>query len=1027
MTEGRWKRIKDLFEAALERTSTERKRYLDEACRGDPNLRATVATLLEAHHSDSGFLEPPHEGCAADLVDDATDNVRPNGRVGPYRLIEEVACGGMGRVYRAERDDDQYRKQVAVKLIKRGMDSDEILRRFRCERQALANLDHPYIARLLDGGTTAAGTPYLVMEYVTGLPIDRYCDDRALTLTDRLTLFQHVCAAVQCAHRNLIVHRDLKPTNILVTDEGEPKLLDFGIAKLLDPAAEPPGRTTVSALRIMTPEYASPEQIRGESITTASDVYSLGVILYELFTGRSPYATAGTDRHAVERSVCMEEPQKPSDAVTRSHDHRAVGGSSRLTTAASLNWGQRGQPGKLRRQLRGDLDTVVLHALQKDPGRRYASVEQLAEDIRRYSAGLPVLARPDTWTYRTGKFVRRNKAIVLAAAMTTVALVGGAVTATVGLLDAREARSRAVAEAERAETETEKARTQTAKTERINAFLQNMLSAADPGNQGYEVTVREVLDAAAQRVDNELVDQPEVRAELHLTLGRTYQGLGLFREAEAHLRSAADLNGELYGTASLEYSSTLTSLAGVLGRLKQWDACESMYRTALSAIRNATPEASLDVAKTLSDMAPLLQFRQKLPEAEAAFREAFAIYARRDEQAPPELLERFGDFLAAKGERGEAERLFQEAIAVGTAADGEESEDVAHARCQYASLKIVEGDWTSAEALYRDGLKVLRRRYAPDHPDIAVILMNLSDILYIRGEYDEAKSMLVELIDIRRRILGPNHADVAKNLHRFGLLLRCRGEFQESERAFREALDIYGKWLGTDHRVYGAVESSLAHVLEDEGNAADAELLYRAALTVLNEQRIAKDRMVVETLRALAALLHRWHETVPAETLAREAVEICRIHPSEFQDPNAAACLRTLGVILLDQGRPDEAEPVLREALGNLSLPEDWSIAPPAKIPLPVRDRMAATARCALGACLTQKGEYEEAEALLLGSLDVLDGACGKVGEYEAAACLRRIVTLYEAWGKPEQAAAYVALLTSTVPSSGAASGTTLE
>ena len=344
-------------------------------------------------------------------------------------MLREIGHGGMGQVYLAVRADDEYKKRVALKIVKRGMGTQNIVRRFRNERQILAGLDHPNIAKLLDGGTTEDGLPYFVMEYVEGKPITDYCDDRKLSTVERLKLFRQVCAAIQYAHQNLVVHRDIKPSNILVTDEGIPKLVDFGIAKLLNPDLS--GLTlnpTATAMRLMTPEYASPEQVRGENITTASDVYSLGVVLYELLTGHRPYRVKNRLPHEILRIVCEGEPEKPSTAVSRVEEVSTRDGSHTITlTPEVVSRTREGEPEKLRRKLRGDLDNIVMMAMRKEPQRRYTTVNQLSEEVRRHLEGMPVVARKDTWAYRAEKFVKRNKVIIAAAVLIAATLLGGIV------------------------------------------------------------------------------------------------------------------------------------------------------------------------------------------------------------------------------------------------------------------------------------------------------------------------------------------------------------------------------------------------------------------------------------------------------------------------------------------------------------------------------------------------------------------------------------------------------------------------
>ncbi|CAN5530042.1 hypothetical protein BH20VER3_BH20VER3_08880 [soil metagenome] len=401
----RWARVKELFEAAVDLAPDERATLLEKECASDESLRHEIESLLASDEQAEGFIEQPAVELPHDLFPAGDEEPLAGRQFGAYQIIREIGRGGLGAVYLARRSDDEYRKEVAVKVIRRGLDTDDILRRFRNERQILAQLDHPNIARLTDGGTTDDGLPYFVMEHVKGEPIAAYCDANALTLTDRLKLFRKVCAAVTYAHQNLVIHRDLKPSNILVTPEGEPKLLDFGIAKLLSTDDEMLTQTT-PGLRAMTPDYASPEQIKGEKITTASDIYSLGVLLYELLTTRKPYRLKTRTTEEISRAITEQEPERPSTASRR-------GDSSPQSEIQNP------------KSLRGDLDNIVLKAMRKEPARRYASVAQFSDDIRRHLEGLPVIARQDTLRYRSEKFIRRHKVGVAAAALIALSLIGG--------------------------------------------------------------------------------------------------------------------------------------------------------------------------------------------------------------------------------------------------------------------------------------------------------------------------------------------------------------------------------------------------------------------------------------------------------------------------------------------------------------------------------------------------------------------------------------------------------------------------
>lgn len=424
MTPERWQQIKDVLATALEAAPVDRASYLNRSCAGDPGLLHDVELLLlDEEKLSPQFLNHTALATAAADVFPEEASRWIGRRVGAYKVLQQIGVGGMGEVYRAVRDDDHYQKEVALKLVRAGQDSGFVITRFKNERQILASLDHPNIARLLDGGTTEESTPYFVMELIEGQPISEYCDARRLSISDRLALFVQVCAAVQYAHQRLIIHRDLKPGNILVTSEGTPKLLDFGIAKIFgfDDVAQS-SEATLTAFRVLTPGYASPEQIKGEPITTASDVYSLGVILYELLAGRSPYRVATRTAQEVARAVSEDEPEKPSLTVRRLEPQ---GGIAKPDTGEERSAVRDSSPQKLQKRLSGDLDNIVLMALRKEPSRRYASVEQFAEDIRRHLEQLPVLARKDTVRYRAAKFVTRHRAGVVASVAAVLALLGG--------------------------------------------------------------------------------------------------------------------------------------------------------------------------------------------------------------------------------------------------------------------------------------------------------------------------------------------------------------------------------------------------------------------------------------------------------------------------------------------------------------------------------------------------------------------------------------------------------------------------
>src|SRR5215831_715903 len=413
-----WNEVEEVFQVALEIPPADRNAWLTEHCGADPELRREVESLLAAESASAGFLSTSDLPKAASLfLSDQTELAQTGRHIGAFKILKELGRGGMGVVYLAARNQNEFRQTVAIKLIRRGLDTDDILRRFRNERQILASLNHPNIGKLLEGGTSDDGLPYFVMEYIDGLQLLQYCNEHQTSVSDRLRLFRSVCAAVQHAHQNLIIHRDLKPSNILVTTAGEVKLLDFGVAKVLNPELTDEALTqTRAAARVMTPEYASPEQVRGQHVTTATDIYSLGVILYELLTGTKPYRLKDTSPEELSRAICDAEPSKPSAAIANQSEPAAIaGGHNQPPSARPL------PQAVLTKALRGDLDNIVLMALRKQPERRYSSAAQLSDDIRRYLEGLPIIARKDTFNYRAGKFIKRHR---VGTAFAVVALLG---------------------------------------------------------------------------------------------------------------------------------------------------------------------------------------------------------------------------------------------------------------------------------------------------------------------------------------------------------------------------------------------------------------------------------------------------------------------------------------------------------------------------------------------------------------------------------------------------------------------------
>jgi serine/threonine protein kinase/tetratricopeptide (TPR) repeat protein len=694
-------------------------------------------------------------------------------RIGPYRALKELGRGGMGRVYLAARADEQYQKRVAIKVIKADVDRNEVVSRFRRERQILASLDHPNISRFLDGGATEDGRPYVVMEYVEGKAIDQYCDLQKLSIPERLKLFRKLCSAVEYAHRNLIVHRDIKPGNILVTGEGVPKLLDFGIAKLVNPGLSGEGATMTGLA--MTPEYASPEQARGEAVTTVSDVYSLGVLLYLLLTGHLPYRFKTRQAMDILRAVCEDEPEKPSTAAGRTEDT----GGGRLT-AEEVSRTREASPEQLRRRLSGDLDTILLMALRKEPSRRYPSVEALSEDLRRYLEGLPIKARKATFSYRTGKFLRRNWAGVSGAALVTLLIVGFSVNTVV---------------------QSRRLRTERDKAARVSSFLVDLFKVSNPSEaRGNTVTAREMLDKGAERIRGELKDEPEVRATLMDTMGSVYDDLGLYDQAEGLLRESLEIRKRVLGNENPDVAASLHDLAKVLYRKNNYDEAEGRYREALAMRRKVLGNEHPDVAETLNFLALVI-----------------------DE----------------KGDYDGAETLLREALAMRRKLFGNEHPDVAMTLNGLAGVLDDKGDYAAAEGLDRDALGMLRRVVGNEHPDVPYTLNILGEVSSHEGKFAEAEKAFRESLEIGRKILPPDHIYIFTALVGLGHALAAQGEDLEAEPMLRGGIEIGRKILPKDASDLIEAESALGGCLTRLRKFDEAESLLLESYPILMAKRSA--------------------------------------------------------------------------------------------------------------------------------------------------------------------------------------------
>ena len=828
MTSERHQQITDLLSEALEHPLAERAAFLEAACHGDPLLKQEVQSLIVFLEQSPSFIEAPAFTGLSELMRESPDEPVAGKRIGAYQIVREIGRGGMGAVYLAERADEQFRETVALKIVKRGMDTQFVLRRFRHERQILASLHHPNIAQLLDGGTTEDGLPYFVMEYIAGESVDEYCDHHQLSIIERLKLFRTICAAVHYAHQNLVIHRDLKPANILITTDGAVKLLDFGIAKILNPEISQTLEKTATLMRLMTPEYASPEQVRGLPVTTASDVYSLGVVLYELLTGHRPYRLTSILPSDIERIICEQEPTKPSTAISRREERLTTSGETITITPEQVSRTREGQPEKLRRRLTGDLDNIVLMALRKEPLRRYASVNGLSEDLRRHLEGLPVIARSDTFGYRAGKFMQRHKAGVAAAALIVLSLIAGLITT---IWQARRARQQQ-ARAERRFNDVRKL---------ANSYLFEFHDeiAKVLGSTAARVIVvkraLEYLDSLAREASG---DQ-----SLQLELATAYQKVGdaqgrpgfanigdktgaleSYRKAQGIRQALIDAGGQSLelrrelATNDDRLGDTLLTIGDSAGALVSYRLGYTL-REALLADDQPDPETRRLVATSYQRIAQALLKTGKLSEAKESQRQALLLFeplatARpRDPVVQRDLFIAYikeGDLLAAGGDKEAALRRYHQAlpIAISVIAIAEDKtkaqREVANARDKVGNLLAKTKDIPGALENYRAALTI-REAIGSADPNNAEIKRDLSisheklgNMFLSSGDRADALAQFRQALAIDTKLSesDPQNAqaqlDRASSHEKIGDLLRQSGDLagaflsQDEARKLRE-------------------------------------------------------------------------------------------------------------------------------------------------------------------------------------------------------------------------------------------------
>ncbi|MBL1215240.1 MAG: serine/threonine protein kinase [Ignavibacteriae bacterium] len=972
MDQERWLKVQELFDKAFEMDAEQRLNYLNEKCGSDKDLFNEVMSLLDADVNAHSIFDEDERKRISEFEE--PDYIGK--KIGVYKVLRKIASGGMGTVYYAERDDGTFERKVALKLIKGGINSIQIVRRFQRERQILARLHHPNIARLLDGGLTEDRNPYFSMEYVDGKPIIEYCDDNNLNINQRLKIFQKVCAAVQYAHNNLVVHRDLKPNNIYVTNDGVVKLLDFGIAKVFSSEDDSSdiSQITQTGFKIMTPEYAAPEQIRGEPVTTSTDIYALGLVLFKLLVGAFPYDKPTTSVLDLEKSIVTDQAQKPSNILKRkTHESRAeddISGVERISKLRNTS------PEKLRKLLVGDLDNICLMALRKEQERRYSSVEQFSQDISNYLNNLPVVARQDTISYRAQKFFNRHKVSVVAAAAAAILIIFITTFYTLKLADERD-----------------KARVEAEKAEQVASFLVDLFENSDPSqSKGEDITARELLEAGAKKIDEELVDQPVVKAAILDVIGGVYESLGSYDKSLNMYQNSLEIRRYLFGEQGLEVAESYSNI-GNLSRLRgEYSYADSVYRLSLSIYSEDDYSDKEKSASAITGLAFVINDLGKYEEADSLYRIGLQLQEQVLGKNHPDVGVTLTNMALVQHEMGnyqESEELYKRAVKIHRETLGPIHPELSNTLYNYALLLKDLSKLDEAEKLHREVLAADRKLFGEEHPNVAYSLRGLAHILEITNRKDEAIEMMEEVLRIRIKLLGEDHPDVGQGLKSLGRVEHSINNFKKAEELYKDALKIFIDTGGKENPNVAQTIGNLGWLYFDKGEYQKSENYLDSAYK-MKKKIYGYDHF--STAIAILQLSRTYNALGKKEEAFNFAEEAIRIGIDELTEDHTftTSCMNNLASILSEQGNFLKADSLYKKSISiNSKL---------------VGESHPRTLSSVLGysKLLMKQSKNDDAEKLLLKNLEIQKNEKNNSNGVDRVSA--RLVELYKSWGKPKLA-----------------------